>query len=79
MTWPRVLHACSAFFACLLCLFVTGIIPKAWHRYSIPADLTVIQWVVDFGERIKQLQKVVKAAGTGVSELKVHITYFNCT
>jgi dynein heavy chain 1 len=47
-----------------------GIIPKSWCRYSIPADLTVIQWVVDFSKRIKQLQKVVKAAGSSVIELK---------
>ena len=48
-----------------------GIIPKSWRRYNIPADLVVIQWVVDFSERVKQLQKVVNAASLGVSELKV--------
>jgi dynein heavy chain 1 len=37
-----------------------GIIPRSWKRYTVPAGLTVLQWVVDFGERIKQLQTISK-------------------
>ena len=39
------------------CIFV-GIIPRNWRRYTVPAGLTVLQWVADFSERIKQLQNI---------------------
>ena len=54
---------------------VVGIIPKSWNRYTVPVGLTVIQWVMDFSERIKQLQKVsdqVKASGTAVLKVMLH-------
>ena len=35
-----------------------GIIPRNWRRYTVPAGLTVLQWVADFSERIKQLQNI---------------------
>ena len=31
----------------------------------MPKGLTVLQWVADFGDRIKQLQKISHAANTG--------------
>ena len=55
---------------------IVGIIPKSWNRYTVPVGLTVIQWVMDFSERIKQLQKVsdqVKASG--IAALKVIVVY----
>ena len=49
-----------------------GIIPQTWKRYTVPQGLTVIQWITDFSERIKQLQAVVQAAQSGgTSALKV--------
>ncbi|XP_064623935.1 cytoplasmic dynein 1 heavy chain 1-like isoform X3 [Lineus longissimus] len=42
-----------------------GIIPKAWKRYTVPSGLTVIQWISDFSERIKQLQSISQASQTG--------------
>ena len=39
-------------------LSLTGIIPRSWSIYKVPAGLTVLQWVVDFSERIKQLQTI---------------------
>ena len=49
-----------------------GILPKSWNRYTVPAGLTVIQWVSDFSERVKQLQKIATAASSGgAKELKV--------
>ncbi|KAF6024563.1 DYNC1H1 [Bugula neritina] len=42
-----------------------GIIPQSWKRYTVPAELTVIQWITDFTERIKQFQAVSKASQTG--------------
>ncbi|XP_048259760.1 cytoplasmic dynein 1 heavy chain 1-like isoform X2 [Haliotis rufescens] len=50
---------------------VKGIIPETWRRYIIPGGLTVIQWITDFSQRIKQLQKIVQTTGSGgAKELK---------
>ncbi len=47
----------------------TGIIPGSWRRYTVPASLTVLQWVTDFSERIKQLSDVSKQAGSQGSKI----------
>uniref|UniRef100_A0A3B3C6G1 Dynein heavy chain C-terminal domain-containing protein n=1 Tax=Oryzias melastigma TaxID=30732 RepID=A0A3B3C6G1_ORYME len=44
---------------------VKGILPRSWCRYTVPASMTVIQWVADFSERIKQLQQISQAAAGG--------------
>jgi len=50
---------------------VKGVIPKSWNRYTCPADLTVIQWIVDLADRLKQLQTVSKLTNSsGAKELK---------
>lgn len=50
---------------------VKGLIPKSWNRYKTPAELTVIQWVVDLAERMKQLQTVSNVTNqSGARELK---------
>lgn len=52
--------------------FLPGILPRSWCRYTVPATMTVIQWVADFSERIKQLQQISQgAASGGAKELKV--------
>eukprot|EP00731_Ephydatia_muelleri_P024350 Em0016g621a len=46
-----------------------GIIPKSWRRYTVPPGLTVMQFVTDFSERVKQLQlfsKQVESHGSKV-------------
>lgn len=49
-----------------------GILPRSWSHYTVPAGMTVIQWVSDFSERIKQLQNISQAAASGgAKELKV--------
>ena len=49
-----------------------GIIPESWRRYTVPDDLTVIQWITDFSMRVKQLQAIVQASQASSSrELKV--------
>ena len=67
----------------VLVFFFAGIIPRSWRRYIVPASLTVIQWVTDFSERIKQLQNVSKqVAGSGSKVLKVCVPYgdlYDCT
>ncbi|XP_012868489.1 PREDICTED: cytoplasmic dynein 1 heavy chain 1 [Dipodomys ordii] len=54
---------------------VKGILPRSWSHYTVPAGMTVIQWVSDFSERIKQLQSISQAAASGgAKELKnVHV------
>lgn len=44
---------------------VKGILPSNWRRYTVPKGLTVLQWVADFSDRVKQLQKISHAANTG--------------
>ena len=62
-------------FYCIV--YIAGIIPKSWRRYTVPAGLTVIQWITDFSERIKQLQTVSQASQQGgPSALKVGILNF---
>lgn len=40
-------------------------------RYTIPKGLTVIQWIVDLGDRMKQLQNIAKITNAnGAKELK---------
>lgn len=51
---------------------VRGIIPANWHRYTIPKGCTVIQWITDFSQRVKQLQKISQLVSTaGAKELQV--------
>lgn len=59
----------------LISEMVKGILPHSWIRYTIPANMTVIQWVANFSERIKQLQQISHAASTGgAKELKnIHV------
>lgn len=57
-----------------LFFFSPGILPRSWCRYTVPAAMTVIQWVADFSERIKQLQQISQgAASGGAKELKVQV------
>lgn len=54
-----------------------GILPRSWSHYTVPAGMTVIQWVSDFSERIKQLQNISQAAASGgAKELKVPFADF---
>uniref|UniRef100_A0A0E9X1J0 Dynein heavy chain C-terminal domain-containing protein n=1 Tax=Anguilla anguilla TaxID=7936 RepID=A0A0E9X1J0_ANGAN len=54
---------------------VKGILPRSWSRYTVPTSMTVIQWVADFSDRIKQLQMISQAAASGgAKELKnIHV------
>ncbi|KFM80266.1 Dynein heavy chain, cytoplasmic, partial [Stegodyphus mimosarum] len=42
-----------------------GILPSHWRCYTVPSGCTVIQWITDFSDRIKQLQKVSTASVSG--------------
>lgn len=35
-----------------------GVIPSAWKKYPMPSSVSVNIWILDFAERIKQLQQV---------------------
>ncbi|XP_065684969.1 cytoplasmic dynein 1 heavy chain 1 isoform X1 [Hydra vulgaris] len=55
----------------LIDTIVKGIIPKSWNRFTFPEGLTVIQWVVDLSERMKQLQSISRVANaSGAKELR---------
>jgi dynein heavy chain 1 len=49
----------------LLAALAKSIIPKVWQRYTIPHGTTVINWMIDFNERIKQLQLISQASQQG--------------
>lgn len=36
----------------------TGTLPKAWNRYKVPEGIPANQWVIDFSQRIKQLDEI---------------------
>jgi dynein heavy chain 1 len=40
---------------------IKGLIPPSWRRYVVPKNLLVQAWIVDFVERIKQLERVSQA------------------
>ena len=51
---------------------VKGILPPSWRRYTVPRGCTVIQWITDFSQRVKQLQEVsLLVSQGGAKELKV--------
>uniref|UniRef100_A0A0K0DPP3 Dynein_C domain-containing protein n=1 Tax=Angiostrongylus cantonensis TaxID=6313 RepID=A0A0K0DPP3_ANGCA len=35
-----------------------GVVPTNWLRYTVPKDVTVMDWVIDFNERVKQLIRI---------------------
>lgn len=41
-----------------------GMIPSHWHKYKTPESFTVIQWITDFADRIKQMQ-TISSSSTG--------------
>ncbi|XP_019877694.2 dynein heavy chain, cytoplasmic isoform X2 [Aethina tumida] len=50
---------------------VRGIIPLNWHKYTVPKGCTVIQWITDFSQRVKQLQQVSQVvSSSGAKELQ---------
>ncbi|KRT84034.1 hypothetical protein AMK59_1732, partial [Oryctes borbonicus] len=55
----------------MLSELVRGIIPANWRRYTVPRGCTVIQWITDFSNRVKQLQQVSQLVSTyGAKELQ---------
>ena len=51
---------------------VRGVIPASWRQYKVPATTTVIQWVTDFAQRVKQLHTIsASVAQQGAGALKV--------
>jgi len=53
-----------------------GMIPRVWQRYTIPAGTTVINWIIDFNERVKQLHTISQASQQGgAAALKVLVDF----
>ncbi|KAK8783264.1 hypothetical protein V5799_015395, partial [Amblyomma americanum] len=42
-----------------------GMLPSHWRKYTVSPGCTVIQWVTDFSDRIKLLQRVSQACTSG--------------
>lgn len=58
---------------------VKGILPPSWRRYTVPRGCTVIQWITDFSQRVKQLQEVsLLVSQGGAKELKVLCLKIRC-
>ncbi|CAL4067976.1 unnamed protein product, partial [Meganyctiphanes norvegica] len=59
----------------LVTQLIRGIIPNSWQVYTIPKGITVIQWFIDFVQRVQQLKNISEVFGQkGVSELKkIHV------
>lgn len=56
----------------LLSDLVKGKLPAGWRRYTVPSGCTVIQWVSDFSQRVKQLQQVSQLVSQrGANQIKV--------
>ncbi|XP_049780046.1 dynein heavy chain, cytoplasmic isoform X3 [Schistocerca cancellata] len=49
----------------MLSELVKGIIPPSWRRYTVPRGCTVMQWITDFAQRVKQLQQVSALVSQG--------------
>lgn len=53
-----------------------GLIPRNWRRYTVPKDLIVQPWLLDFSERIKQMSAISKQFQEhGVEALKSYIVW----
>jgi len=44
---------------------IQGSVPKAWHKYTFPREVTTIVWVADFVERCKQYTRIGEHAKSG--------------
>lgn len=61
----------------MLSELVKGIIPSGWRKYTVPVGCTVIQWITDFSNRVRQLQKVSELVSqAGAKELQVSFSHF---
>ena len=50
-----------------------GIIPRSWTLYKIPSNsCTVIQWINDFCQRVKQLEDISSKCTGGAASLRAH-------
>lgn len=53
-----------------------GLIPRNWRRYTVPKELIVQPWLLDFAERIKQMTAISKQFQEhGVEALKNYVVW----
>ena len=54
----------------LLSDFNAGTIPHSWiETYTVPSDFTISKWIVDFGDRLNQLKKVLEDDETPIKQV----------
>lgn len=56
---------CNLIMRCLIDVLLQ--VPTNWLRYTVPKDVTVMDWVVDFSERVKQLIRIGASQNLKVS------------
>lgn len=53
-----------------------GLIPRNWKRYTVPKDLIVQPWILDFSERIRQMAAISKQFNEqGLEALKGYVVW----
>ena len=53
-----------------------GLIPKDWRKYTIPKNMVVGPWIVDFAERVKQMSNISKQfSEQGLISLKNYVVW----
>jgi len=55
----------------IIAFLAKGMIPTHWKKYTVPITCTVIQWITDFTDRVKQLQKVSSTSTLSLKNLNV--------
>lgn len=48
-----------------------GMIPNHWKRYKTPDACTVIQWITDFADRIKQMAKIASSSTSNLKNINI--------
>ncbi|XP_027203133.2 dynein heavy chain, cytoplasmic isoform X1 [Dermatophagoides pteronyssinus] len=48
-----------------------GMIPNHWKRYRTPESFTIIQWITDFADRIKQMQQIQSSSISNLKNLNI--------
>jgi dynein heavy chain 1 len=58
----------------LLSDLTKGVVPSQWRKYVVAKSMTLALWMIDFGQRIAQLDKITRESSTTRFELfSVHL------
>jgi dynein heavy chain 1 len=54
---------------------IKGTVPKDWGKYKVPRTLAVNAWVIDFIERIQQVESIIAWVNNGKDLRKVQLSF----